>query len=178
MLRTGHQHQPVVKNALHHQPRGSYRHGDDADIDQTVLQPFENLVAEVAIDADLHIGVAPPIFAESLRQHIEACRFIRADRKNATRSLQLISHRSQRFAAQSQQAVGVLEQNVTGGRQSNALAGTVKQPGAVLLLKLADLRAYSRLRAIDLFACTREVALLHHFEKSRQLIEIHWDNST
>jgi hypothetical protein len=56
-----------MKDALHHKPGSFYRHGHDADVDQAVLQAFENFVAEVAVYAYLHIGVAPSIFAERLR---------------------------------------------------------------------------------------------------------------
>ena len=72
---------------------------DDADVDRAVFHFFQNLVAEIPVDADLHGGKAPVVLRENIRQHVKARRFVRADSERAVRRARLIRHRSQRFIA-------------------------------------------------------------------------------
>jgi len=140
---------------------------------QTVFHALQNLMAEVAVDAELHIRIQAAVFGEDLGQHVEAGGFIGADHHRSTRIGAVIGDREQRFIAQLQQAFRVREQDAARGGQGNVFAGAVEQAIAIVLLQLADLGAHCRLRTKNFLPGARETAELGNFEKSRELIEIH-----
>ena len=155
------------------QAGGFYRHGHDAHVDGPVLQLLENLVAEIAVDAELHVGIEAAVLGENFGQHVQAGGFIRADDHGSARIGAVIGNGKQGFITQLQQAFGVGEQDAAGGRERHVLAGAVEEAIAIVLLKLADLGAHGGLRTENFLSGTRETAKLGNFEKSRELIEIH-----
>ena len=83
ILGTHHEHQSVPENGLHFQACRLDRQADDADVKSAVFQLLYNFVGEVAVDADLHIGILAAIFAEYFRQNVKAGCFVRPDQQRA-----------------------------------------------------------------------------------------------
>src|SRR5260370_12699250 len=65
--RANHEAQTVLVNVVHFQIRGLDGKGDDADIHGAVLDALKNLVAEIAVDADVHQRIAALKFRENIR---------------------------------------------------------------------------------------------------------------
>src|SRR5260370_19248375 len=76
--RTDHEAQTVLVNVVHLQIRGLDGQRNDADVDGAVFDALENLVAEVAVNADVHQGIAALKFRENVGEQIEAGGLIRA----------------------------------------------------------------------------------------------------
>ena len=84
----GHHHLDfVAKNGNHFHVVGRLGQRDDAHVYRAFLHFLQNLVAEVAVNADLHQGVELLEFRESLGQDVKAGGFVGADRQLAARSL-------------------------------------------------------------------------------------------
>ncbi len=124
--------------------RQSYK----ADFDGAIFEFLYHLVAEVAIDADLHARKPTVIFGKNVGQHVETRGFVRADGQRAVRRAGLVCHGAQRFVAQRQKLAGVFKKRLARDRQSHGLAYPIKQLLPVFLLELANLGAHGRLRAV------------------------------
>jgi hypothetical protein len=111
--RAHHQHDAVAKNRVHLQAARLHRQRDDADVNRTVLNLLEHLVAEVAIDADLDGRIEPVILGKHSRQHVEAGGFVGSDGQHAPRSAGLVGDGAQRFVAQCKETCGVFEQRLS-----------------------------------------------------------------
>ena len=142
-----------------------HRQRDDAHVHGAVFHFFQNFVAEIPVDADLHGGKAPAVLRENFRQHVEAGRFVGADGQRAARRAGLVRHGAQRFVAQREKAPGVFEQRFARHGEPDGFPDAIEELLAVLLLELADLRAHRRLRAVELLAGAREAALLGNFNE-------------
>ena len=77
-----------------------HRQGHDPKINGPVFDALQNLVAEIAIDADLHIWIRAMELGENLGQDVEAGGFICSDGKNAAGHLGLVGDGPQRFLPQ------------------------------------------------------------------------------
>jgi len=88
--------------------------------------------------------------------------------------LAVVGNRYQGFVAKSLQPQGVFVKNLTGRSELDSLAGAVEESVAVFLFQLANLGADSRLLTKNFLAGAREAALPGNFQKSNQLIEIHY----
>ena len=53
-----------------------YRQGDDAYIDGAVLELFNNLVAEVSVNTDLHAGIEVTVLGKDIGQDVKAGRLV------------------------------------------------------------------------------------------------------
>src|SRR5262249_46718176 len=62
ILRAHHQHQLIAKNGVSADVGAFHWKGYDAYVEGTGLQLFDNLVAEVSINADLHPGIEAAVF--------------------------------------------------------------------------------------------------------------------
>src|SRR6266446_5631118 len=150
--RTDHEAQTVLVNVVHLQIRGLDGQGDDADVDGAVLDALENLVAEIAVDADVHQRVAALKFRENVGEQIKAGGFIGAEDDRALNDVAAVGNDLDGFVAHAEKLFRVLEENFTGGSQLDGFGGAVEEPGLVGLLELANLSADSRLRAEDFLA--------------------------
>src|SRR5579863_10401177 len=99
ILRIDHQHKLVAKNRVNFQARGFDGQGYYADVNRAVLQLLYNLVAEVAVDADLNPWIEPAIFGEHLGQDVKTCRLVGADQESSARGYTLIGNRQQGLIA-------------------------------------------------------------------------------
>ena len=113
------------------------------------------------------------IFGENVRQHVEAGGFVGADGQRAARRAGLVGHGAQRFVAQREQPPGIFEQGFARDREPHGFPDAVEQLLPVFLLELADLRAYGRLRAVELLTGARKTALFGDFHECNQMVEVH-----
>ena len=85
---------------MHFEAGRFHRQSHNAQIDGAVFHALQNFVAEIAVDADLHVGKRAMEPGENFRQYVEAGGLVRADGQNATGHLRLIGHGAQRFLTQ------------------------------------------------------------------------------
>ncbi len=143
------------------------------DVDRSVLDLLQNLVAEIAVDADLHRRVEAVILRENFRQNVQACRFVGAEGEHSSRRGGLVGHGAQGFGAHVHHAHGVFKKGFSRGGKPHGLASAVKQLLAVFLFELAHLRADGRLRAEQFLPGARKTAKFCNFNESSELVEIH-----
>lgn len=146
---------------------------DDADIDGAVLDALQNLVAEIAVDADLHLGIAALKLGENIRKQIEAGGFVSAENERALDDITAVGHELNGFVAKAEETLGVLEEDFAGGSELDGLGGAVQQAGAIGLFELANLRADSGLRAKNFLPGSRETLELGNVDESGKLIKVH-----
>ena len=79
IARADHETQAVAMNLMHFQVGGFDGHGDDAHVDGAVFDALENLVAEIAVDADVHERIAALKFRKNIGEQIETGGFIGAE---------------------------------------------------------------------------------------------------
>ena len=173
MLGADHEHQLIAENSMRFQAGTLHRHGDDADVNGSVLQLLDNLVTEVAINADLHAGIQAAIFRENIGQNVKARGFVRAHGDGAAGHVALVGDSEQRLIFYLQHPLGIGEQDSSGGCERDVFAGSVEQAIAVFLLQLADLRAHGGLRAEDFLPGAGEAAELGHFHEGDELVKVH-----
>src|ERR1700730_3092782 len=123
------------------------RQRHDAEIQRSISQPLQNLVAEIAIDADVHKRITALEFRENVRKQIKTRCFVRSEGHGALNDIAAVGNNLHRFIAQAKQSLSVFEQNDACRSQLHRFRGAVQQLGLVGLLKLANLRANRRLRA-------------------------------
>ncbi len=162
-----------LKISLNLQAGRLHRQAEDAHIERTVFQFFDDLISEIAIDADLHIGKTAAIFGENFGQNIKAGGFVGPDKQRSARRMPVIGDRDQGFVAQLFHAQGIVVEDLAGGSQLHGLARAIEQAVAILLLQLANLGADRRLRTENFFSGAREAALPGDLEECNELIEIH-----
>jgi hypothetical protein len=177
VLGADHEAQAILINVVHFQVGRLDGQGDDADVDGAVLDALENFVAEVAIDADMHQRIAALKFCENVGEQIEAGRFIGAENDGALNHIAAVGNDLNGFVTQAEELFRVLEENFTGGSQLDRFGGTVKEAGFIGLLKLANLRADSGLRAENLLARARKTLEFGDKDKSSELVEVHNQNA-
>ena len=177
VLGADHEAQTIFVNVVHLQIRRLDGQGDDANIDGAILHALKDLVAEVAVDADVHQRIAALKLRENIGEQIEAGGFIGAEDDRALDYVAAVGNDLDGFVAQAEQLLGVLEKDFTGGGQLDGLSRAVQEPGFVGLFKLANLRTDSGLRAEDFLACARKTLQFGHENKSCKLIEVHNQNA-
>ena len=150
--RADHEAQAVFVNVVHLQIRGFDRQGDDAHVGGAVLHALQDLVAEVAVNTDVHQRIAALKFRKNIRKQVEARRFIGAKNDWALNHVAAVRDDLNGFVTQAKQLFRELEKDFAGRSQFHGLGGAVEQPSLVCLLELANLRANSGLRAEDLLA--------------------------
>jgi hypothetical protein len=158
---------------MHLQTRRLDGQSYDTNINGAILQFLNDLVAKVAIDADLNAGIKASVFGEHLRQDIEAGSFVRADQERAARRNVLVRYREQGLIAHPQEPLCVGEQDSAGGGKPHRLSRTVEEFVAVLLFEEPDLAADGGLRAENFLASMGETAKLGDLQKRKQLIKVH-----
>src|SRR5258708_6610838 len=126
-----HETQAIFVNVVHLQIRRLDGQRDDADIRGAVLDALEDLVAEVAVDADVHQRVATLKFRKNIGEQIEASGFIGAEYDRALNNVAAVRNDLNGFIAHAKQLFGVLEKNFAGRSQLDGLGGTVQEPGFV-----------------------------------------------
>src|SRR5579872_668525 len=173
ILRAHHQHELIPENRLDLQAGGLDRQGQNADFHGPIFELLNDLIAEIAINADLYRRISPAVLGEDLGQNIETSRLVGADAQGSPRSTAMIGHGRERFVAQVLQSLRVFIENLPGRSELDCLAGAVEQAVSVLLFQLTNLGADRRLRSKNLLARTRETALTGNFQKRDELIKVH-----
>src|SRR5260370_25988715 len=115
--RTDHEGAAMLVNVVHLQIRGLDGQRNDADVDGAVLDALENLVAEGAVNADVHQGIAALKFRENVGKQIEAGSFIGAEDDRALNDVAAVGNDLDGFVAHAEKLFRVLEENFTGGSQ-------------------------------------------------------------
>ena len=151
-----HETQAVARDVMNFDGGRFNREGNDTDVDRAVFHALQNLVAEIAIDADVHLGIAALKFSENVGEQIEARGFVGAKNEGALDNVAAVGHDLNGFVAQAQQALGIFEENLTSRSEFDGLGGAIQEPGTIGLFKLADLRANSGLRAKNFLPGSRE----------------------
>src|SRR6266478_5754929 len=147
-----HEAQTVLVNVVHLQIGRLDGQRDDANVNGTVLDALQDLVAEVAVNADVHERIAALKFGKNVGEEIEAGGFIGAENDWSLNDVAAVGNDLNGFVAHAEKLFGVLEENLAGGSQLDGLGGTVQEPGLVGLLELANLGANRGLRAEDFLA--------------------------
>src|SRR5580704_6733280 len=117
----------------------------DADVDGAVFDALQNLVAEIAIDADVDLGIAALKFRENVWKKIEAGGFVGAKNQGALHDVPAIGDDLNGFVAEAKKTFGVFEEDLACGSQLDGFGGAVEETSAISLFQLADLRAYGGL---------------------------------
>src|SRR6266852_2953780 len=152
VFRADHEAQAVFVNVVHLQIRGLDGEGDDADIHGAVLDALHDLVAEIAIDADVHEGIAALEFGKNIGEEVEASGFVGAEDDGALNDVAAVGNDLNRFVAHAKELFGVFEKNHAGGSELDGFGGAVEEPGFVGLFELANLGTDGRLRTEDFLA--------------------------
>jgi len=116
VLGADHEAEAVPVNVVHLQIGGLDGQRDDAHIDGAVLNALQNLVAEVAVDADVHQRITALKFRKNVGEQIKAGRFIGAKDDRALDDVAAVGDDLNGFVAQAEQLFGVFEKNFAGGR--------------------------------------------------------------
>ena len=152
VLGANHEAEAIFVDVVHLQIGRLDGQGNDAHIDRAIFDALQNLVAEVAINADVHERIAALKLRKNVRKKIEAGRFVSAEDDGALNDVAAISDNLDGFVAQAKQLFSVLEKNFAGGSQLDGLGGAVEKPGFISLFELANLGADSGLRAENFLA--------------------------
>src|SRR6266404_2228172 len=177
VLGADHEAQTVLVNVVHLQIGGLDGQGDDANIDGAVLDALQNLVAEIAIDTDVHQGIAALKFRKNIGEQVKTGGFIGAEDHRALNHVTAVSNDLNGFVSQAEEFFGVLEKNFTGGSQLDGFGRAVQKPGFVGLLKLANLGTDGGLRAEHFLARARKALQFGDKDKSSELVEVHGQNA-
>jgi hypothetical protein len=172
-----HEAEAVFVDVVHFQVRRLDGESDDAHIDGAVLDTLEDLVAEIAVNADLHEGIAALEFGEDVGKKVEASGFIGAEDDGALDDVAAVGDDLDGFVAHAEELFGVLEKDDAGGSELNGLGGAVEETGFVGLFKLANLGADGGLRAEDFLARARKALQFGDEDESSKLIEVHIQNA-
>ena len=121
------------------------RKRDNTDVDGAVFDALQNLVTEIAIDADVDLRVSTLKFRKNVGEEIEASSLIGAKDDWTLDDVAAIGDDLNGFVAQAKQAFGVIEEDFTGGSELDGLGGTIQEFGAISLLELTNLRTDGRL---------------------------------
>ena len=147
------------------EPRILDRQGNDSEIKRSFDHPLGDLTSDGAMDVDLNLRIGLLERGQNLGQHVKASGLVCSKPQlPATQSTQF-SEREHRLFSQPQQSPRVVGQQLPACREPDALAHSVKQPLAQLVLELFDRRAYSWLSASKPFAGARKTLLLRDCEE-------------
>ncbi len=152
IARADHEAQTVLVNVVHLQIGRLDGQRDDANVHGTVLDTLQDLVAEIAVNADVHERITALKFGKNVGEEIKAGGFIGAEDDRSLNDVAAVGNDLNGFIAHAKEFFGVLEENLAGGSQLDGLGGTVQEPGLVSLLELANLGANGGLRAEDFLA--------------------------
>src|SRR5258708_22601955 len=135
--RSDHKAQAIFINVVHFQIGRLDGQGDDADVNRAVLHALQDLVAEVAVYADVHQRIAALKFRKNIREQVEAGGFIGAEDDRSLNNVAAVRNDLNGFVAQAKQLFGVLEKNFAGWSELDGLGGAVEGPGVIGFFKLA-----------------------------------------
>ena len=107
MIRRHHHLNFISKERNHFHIADVQRQGDDAEFDGALLNFLNDLMAEIAVNADLDQGIELFETGEGFRKHIKASCFVGADLKLAARCLVKLSDGLQGFLMQLDDFLGV-----------------------------------------------------------------------
>src|SRR5581483_8025426 len=173
IFRTDHQHQLVPENGLNLQTRRLNGKGEDTHLNLPVFELLHDLVAKIAVNADLHRGIATAIFSEYFGQNVQAGRLVGADAQGSTWRATVVGDGREGFVPEILQSLSIFVENLACGSKFHRLSGAIQEPVPIFLFQLPDLRADRRLRAEYLFAGAGETPLPGYFQKGDELIEVH-----
>src|SRR4029077_11778376 len=97
----------------------------DTDIHRTVFDALQNLVTEIAIDADVDLRVFALKFRKNVGEEIETGSLIGAKDDRTLDDVAAIGYDLNGFVAQAKQAFGVIEEDFAGGSELDGLGGTI-----------------------------------------------------
>jgi hypothetical protein len=146
---------------------------DDADVHGAVFDALQNFMAEIAIDADVHLGIAALKFGENIREKIEAGGFVGAENERALHDIAAVGDDLNGFIAEAEKALGIFKEDFSRGSELDGLGGAVQKTGAIGLFELADLGADGGLRAKNFLPSAREALELGNVNESSELIKVH-----
>src|SRR5882724_785828 len=173
ILRADHEAQAVLVNVVHFEVRRLDGKRDDADVDGAIFDALKNLVAEIAVDADVHERIAALKFGKYIGEQVEAGGFVGAENDGALHHVAAVRDHLNGFVAHAKKFFGVFEENFAGGSQLHGLGGAVEKAGFVRLFELANLGADSGLGAKYFLARTGKTLEFSDVNESRKLIEVH-----
>ncbi len=115
--RTHHEAQAIFVNVVDFQIGRFDGKRDDTDINGTVLDPLQYLVAEVAVNADVHERIAALKFRKNVRKQIEAGRFVGPEYNRALDNVATVRDELNGFVPQTKQFLRVFEKDFAGRGQ-------------------------------------------------------------
>ena len=151
-----HEAEAVSREVMNFKRRRFNGESDDADVNGAVFDALQDLVAEIAIDADVDLRIAALEFGEYVGEKIEASGFVGAEDKRALHDVAAVGNDLNGFVAETEKTFGVFEEDFAGGSQLDGFSGTVEEAGAIGLFELADLGADGGLGAENFLAGARE----------------------
>src|SRR5215470_3118153 len=173
IFRAYHQHQLIAENRLYFQAGRLDGQGQNTNFHRAIFQLFDDLIAEISVDADLYRRITAAILSKNLWQNVQTRSLVGSDPQRSSRSPLMVGHRGQRLFAKVLHPFGVFVEDLARRRQFDGLARTVQQAVSIFLFELTYLRADRRLRAKNLLASAGETTLAGHFQKRDELIEVH-----
>jgi hypothetical protein len=102
------------------------------------------------------LWIAALKISEHIWKKIEAGGFVGAEDQRALDDVAAVGYDLDGFVAEAKKALGVVEENFTGGSQLDGFGGAVEETSTIGLLKLANLGADSGLGAENLLPGSRE----------------------
>src|SRR5260370_15452515 len=119
--RTDHKAQAILVNVMHLQIRRLDGQSDDADIHGAVLDALQDLVAEIAVDTDVHQGIAALKLRKNIRKQVEAGGFIGAENDGSLNNVAAVRNDLNGFIAPAKQLFRVFAKNLARPRDLVAL---------------------------------------------------------
>ncbi len=95
-----HEHESVSEDGPNLEHRHFHGERDDPHIDRPAVQPLQNLVTEVPVNAHLHRWIKSQILGENIGQDIKAGGLVRAEREHTSRIIPVVGDGAQGFIAQ------------------------------------------------------------------------------
>src|SRR6266446_4896326 len=172
-----HEAQAIFVNVVHLQIGRLDGQSDDADIHRAILDALQDLVAEIAVNADVHQRIPALKFGKNIGEQVEASGFVGAEDDGALNDVAAVGDDLNRFVAHAKELFGVFEKNHAGGSELDGFGGAVEEPGFVGLFELANLGTDGGLRAEDFLARARKALEFGDEDESSELIEVHNQNA-
>ena len=143
---------------------------DEPHVERAGEQSLHDALAVALEHMELGVRVLPPEGRQDLGQDVRRRNGGRAD---ADDLLVLVVPAAQQIVPQVHDAAGAGVQLLPPGRHLDGLGGAYDEPGAKLLLQLADMGAHRGLGEVQLLRRLGEAAILHHGAEGLQLLQFH-----
>src|SRR6185312_3395839 len=169
------QHNLIAMQRLDNKPRVLYRQRYHPEIHFAIDQRLQGARPLRADDPQTHLRIVLFERRKHFRQHIQAGRFLGADRNLSARGMPLLGDHEQHVALRCQCVLGERLKHAAGCGERHLPAFAVEEPFADFPFQRTYLRRNCGLRDAQLLRGAGKTLLPPHFQERLQLLKIHCD---